>query len=94
MDGATEKPVKNVRRSKKKRGNEKLIPWLYDLVLWVMSVLIELFFREVHPRGAWKVPRTGPVILVAAPHANQVRALTPRQEQSLSGASLSIPWSS
>ncbi|KAK6385497.1 Glycerol-3-phosphate/dihydroxyacetone phosphate acyltransferase [Exophiala oligosperma] len=71
MDGATEKPVKNVRRSKKKRGNEKLIPWLYDLVLWVMSVLIELFFREVHPRGAWKVPRTGPVILVAAPHANQ-----------------------
>ncbi|KIW14217.1 hypothetical protein PV08_06998 [Exophiala spinifera] len=71
MDGAKEKPVKAPRRTKKKRGNEKLIPWLYDLVLWVMSVLIELFFREVHPRGAWKVPRTGPVILVAAPHANQ-----------------------
>ena len=56
----------------KKKGNELQIPWLYDLVLWALSILIDLFFREVHPRGAWKVPKTGPVILVAAPHANQV----------------------
>lgn len=56
----------------KKRGNARLIPWLYDFVLWAMSVLVDLFFREVHPRGAWKVPRQGPIILVAAPHANQV----------------------
>ncbi|KAK6610876.1 acyltransferase [Botrytis cinerea] len=35
------------------------------------SILVDLFFREVHPRGAWKVPRRGPVIFVAAPHANQ-----------------------
>lgn len=34
-------------------------------------MLIELYFREVHPRGAWKIPRAGPVIFVAAPHANQ-----------------------
>lgn len=34
-------------------------------------MLIDLYFREVHPRGAWKIPRTGPVIFVAAPHANQ-----------------------
>lgn len=47
--------------------------WLYDLVLWILSVLVDLFFREVHPRGAWRVPKSGPVILVAAPHANQVR---------------------
>lgn len=63
---------KPVPKRGKKRGNKLQIPWLYDLVLWSMSVLIDLFFREVYPRGAWKVPRTGPVILVAAPHANQV----------------------
>lgn len=49
------------------------IGWLYDLVLWTFSVLVDLFFREVHPRGSWKVPRRGPLIIVAAPHANQVR---------------------
>ncbi|KAJ5107946.1 acyltransferase [Penicillium angulare] len=48
-----------------------LIGWLYDLVLWSFSVLIDLFFREVHPRGSWKIPRRGPIIMVAAPHANQ-----------------------
>lgn len=58
----------------KKKGNARLVPWLYDFVLWAMSVLVDLFFREVHPRGAWKVPRQGPIILVAAPHANQVRS--------------------
>jgi glycerol-3-phosphate O-acyltransferase/dihydroxyacetone phosphate acyltransferase len=46
--------------------------WKYDSFLWTMSVLVDLFFREVHPRGAWKVPRHGPVLFVAAPHANQV----------------------
>lgn len=46
--------------------------WKYDTFLWTMSVLVELFFREVHPRGSWKVPRHGPVLFVAAPHANQV----------------------
>ncbi|KAK5191340.1 Glycerol-3-phosphate/dihydroxyacetone phosphate acyltransferase [Exophiala xenobiotica] len=70
-DGGMTKPVKAGRRNKKKKGNQLMIPWLYDLVLWTMSVLIDLFFREVHPRGAWKVPRQGPIILVAAPHANQ-----------------------
>jgi len=49
-----------------------MVNWVYDLMLWVMSVLIDLFFREVHPRGSWRVPRRGPVLFVAAPHANQV----------------------
>lgn len=49
-----------------------MVNWVYDLILWVMSVLVDLFFREVHPRGSWKVPRRGAVIFVAAPHANQV----------------------
>ena len=46
-------------------------PWLYDLISWLLALLIDLFFREVHPRGSWKVPKKGPIILVAAPHANQ-----------------------
>jgi len=45
--------------------------FVYDAWLWSFSVLIDLFFREVHPRSSWKVPRQGPVIVVAAPHANQ-----------------------
>lgn len=52
-----------------------LIGWLYDLILWSFSVLIDLFFREVHPRGSWKIPRRDPMIIVAAPHANQVWTL-------------------
>lgn len=46
--------------------------WVYDVFLWTFSILVDLFFREVHPRGSWRVPRQGPVIFVAAPHANQV----------------------
>ena len=53
----------------------EMVPWIYDLVLWTMSILVDLFFREVHPRGSWRIPRKGPVIFVAAPHANQVRTL-------------------
>ncbi|KAL1297372.1 hypothetical protein AAFC00_004912 [Neodothiora populina] len=45
--------------------------FIYDAWLWTFSVLIDLFFREVHPRSSWKVPRQGPVLIVAAPHANQ-----------------------
>jgi glycerol-3-phosphate O-acyltransferase / dihydroxyacetone phosphate acyltransferase len=54
---------------------QKLYPmvnWKYDVFLWVIGIVIDLFFREVHPRGAWKVPNEGPILFVAAPHANQV----------------------
>jgi len=49
--------------------------YVYDAFLWTFSILVELFFREVHPRSSWKVPKEGPVIFVCAPHANQVCAL-------------------
>jgi len=49
-----------------------MVNWKYDVFLWTMSVLVDLFFREVHPRGSWKVPRNGPVLFVVAPHVNQV----------------------
>ncbi|ODV76781.1 uncharacterized protein CANTADRAFT_57598 [Suhomyces tanzawaensis NRRL Y-17324] len=45
--------------------------WVYDFVLWCFSVIFDCFFREIRPRGAFRLPRTGPVIFVAAPHANQ-----------------------
>lgn len=89
VNGAPAEPRKALRKSKK-RGNQLQKPWLYDLVLWAMSVLIDLFFREVHPRGAWKVPRTGPVILVAAPHANQVWTIRCWRDIMLTFGSLSI----
>lgn len=60
--------------ARKGEGN-LIIPWVYDTVLWLLSILVDLFFREVHPRGAWRVPRKGPIIVVAAPHANQVGLL-------------------
>lgn len=47
------------------------IPWVYDLILWFFYVLFSIFFRQILPRGAWKIPKKGPVIIVAAPHANQ-----------------------
>jgi glycerol-3-phosphate O-acyltransferase/dihydroxyacetone phosphate acyltransferase len=49
-----------------------MVNWKYDLFLYMMGNLVDLFFREVVPRGSWKVPQSGPVLFVAAPHANQV----------------------
>ncbi|ORY99926.1 hypothetical protein BCR43DRAFT_434269 [Syncephalastrum racemosum] len=43
----------------------------YGLALKLFNLLLFLFFREVRPRGAHKIPKTGAVIFVVAPHANQ-----------------------
>lgn len=58
-----------MERSKKRNPMNK---YAYDAFLWTFSILIEIFFREVHPRSSWKVPKDGPVLFVCAPHANQV----------------------
>ncbi|KAJ3574900.1 hypothetical protein NPX13_g4216 [Xylaria arbuscula] len=58
----------------KEKHHKELYPlntFKYDAFLHTFSILVDLFFREVHPRGAWRVPRSGPVLFVAAPHANQ-----------------------
>lgn len=47
----------------------------YDLALLLFRLIINIFFREVRPRGAFNIPRDGPVIFVGAPHSNQVRLL-------------------
>lgn len=50
-------------------------PWYrlfaYDFILWVFSIVFGCFFREIRPRGAFRIPKLGPVIFVGAPHANQ-----------------------
>jgi 1-acyl-sn-glycerol-3-phosphate acyltransferase len=45
----------------------------YDLALWLFNLMLDIFFREVRPRGSHKIPKDGPVIFVVAPHANQVK---------------------
>ncbi len=45
----------------------------YKTFLIVWATAIHTFFREIRPRGAFNIPRDGPVIFVAAPHHNQVR---------------------
>jgi glycerol-3-phosphate O-acyltransferase/dihydroxyacetone phosphate acyltransferase len=59
-------------QSKGKKPIAVMNKYVYDAFLWVFSIFVELFFREVHPRSSWKVPKEGPVIFVCAPHANQV----------------------
>jgi glycerol-3-phosphate O-acyltransferase/dihydroxyacetone phosphate acyltransferase len=44
----------------------------YKTFLLVWATAIHTFFREIRPRGAFNIPRDGPVIFVAAPHHNQV----------------------
>ncbi|VZH99788.1 unnamed protein product [Fusarium fujikuroi] len=48
-----------------------MVNWKYDMFLYTVGNIVDMFFREVVPRGAWRVPQTGPVLFVAAPHANQ-----------------------
>jgi hypothetical protein len=45
---------------------------IYDFVSFFFTILLDIFFREIRPRGSHKIPQKGPVIFVAAPHANQV----------------------
>lgn len=54
------------------RGKDPMNRFVYDLVVWILAIIMDLFFREVHPRSSWRIPRTGPVLFVAAPHSNQV----------------------
>lgn len=61
-----------VKQAEGKKPIAAMNKYVYDAFLWTFSILVELFFREVHPRSSWKVPKDGPVIFVCAPHANQV----------------------
>ncbi|CAO1629513.1 unnamed protein product [Parajaminaea phylloscopi] len=43
----------------------------FDLALLFWRLIINVFFRSIQPRGAWRIPTEGPVIFVGAPHHNQ-----------------------
>ncbi|KAL6827781.1 Sucrase/ferredoxin-like domain-containing protein [Trichoderma camerunense] len=66
-----EEPVEESEQQQPKKELYPMVNWKYDLFLYGMGNLVNLFFREVVPRGSWRVPQTGPVLFVAAPHANQ-----------------------
>ncbi|TVY83219.1 putative acyltransferase [Lachnellula suecica] len=51
--------------------HKAMVPWIYDLGLWIFTLCLDIFFRQVYPRGAWRVPKNAPVIIVAGPHNNQ-----------------------
>ncbi|KKY16015.1 putative glycerol-3-phosphate o [Diplodia seriata] len=54
-----------------KQHRRPLVPWVYDIGVFIFTLCLDIFFREVYPRNAWRVPARGPVIIIAAPHANQ-----------------------
>ncbi|EJT80057.1 glycerol-3-phosphate O-acyltransferase 1 [Gaeumannomyces tritici R3-111a-1] len=64
-------PAREADRGRAPMELYPMVDWKYDSFLWVMSITADLFFREIHPRSSWKIPRNGPVLFVAAPHANQ-----------------------
>ncbi|PSR74916.1 hypothetical protein PHLCEN_2v9450 [Hermanssonia centrifuga] len=43
----------------------------YEAALLFWKSVVNIFFRELRPRGAFNIPHDGPVIFVAAPHHNQ-----------------------
>jgi glycerol-3-phosphate O-acyltransferase / dihydroxyacetone phosphate acyltransferase len=74
-DKDTEKQANGHPREERRTKKLTLAPMnnlVYDFLLWAFTIVVDLFFREIHPRSSWKIPRKGPVIFVAAPHANQV----------------------
>ena len=44
---------------------------VYEAQLSFWRTVISIFFREIRPRGAFNIPKDGPVIFVGAPHHNQ-----------------------
>lgn len=57
------------------RSNRVVANLAYDAMLQFWRVVTNIFFREIRPRGAYNIPREGPVIFAVAPHHNQVNVL-------------------
>jgi glycerol-3-phosphate O-acyltransferase / dihydroxyacetone phosphate acyltransferase len=58
-------------------------PYIYDLVLLALSLLIQIFYKELRTRGASNIPDKGPVIFAVGPHANRVSSLFYAQRTNL-----------
>jgi glycerol-3-phosphate O-acyltransferase/dihydroxyacetone phosphate acyltransferase len=44
---------------------------VYDLFNYFLNNTVDIFFRQIQPRGSHLIPQDGPVFFVGAPHANQ-----------------------
>lgn len=65
---------------------------LYDATILFWRTVVNIFFREIRPRGAFNIPKDGPVIFVAAPHHNQVRRLSYINHLELTANSIPCFW--
>lgn len=45
--------------------------FIYDSIVFILTCIIRVFFREISERGSWQIPESGACIFVVAPHANQ-----------------------
>jgi 1-acyl-sn-glycerol-3-phosphate acyltransferase len=61
----------------------------YSAALTFWKTVVSIFFRELRPRGAFNIPRSGPVIFVGAPHHNQARDPSMHYTTSLTGCTVS-----
>lgn len=77
LQSQTDRNRNGTPQTKHKKELYPMVNWKYDLFLYSFGNLVDTFFREVVPRGSWRVPQSGPVLFVAAPHANQVSVLLP-----------------
>jgi len=50
---------------------EALRNFLYDSIIFLFNIVLNIFFRDIQTRGQHYIPKSGPAIFVAAPHANQ-----------------------
>lgn len=48
------------------------VPWQYNSIAIFLSRIAGIFYREIGVWGLEKIPNTGPIMLVAAPHSNEV----------------------
>lgn len=74
-DGAEKMAAENTVVTKKKTTLSVILEIIkiiiYDMCLWFFDLIVHTFFREVKSRGTFHIPRTGPIVFVIAPHANQ-----------------------
>lgn len=68
---STPGPTTKTQLTDEEKAKITFNPWTYDITVWIFSRAFHLFFREIRSYGAFRIPKSGPVIFVCAPHANQ-----------------------
>lgn len=64
--------IPKLMEEKQKSFFETLLKSIFfDSVILFANIVCYIFFREITVRGSFNLPKTGPAIVVVAPHANQ-----------------------